>query len=112
MKQCFVGVGLAKDQKDKFTKYINHRRGKLPIKKVDMHEQGVTFGEVVAEVELLRRDGTASDDEGDEPEAEENSDDDDDKESLGTIARRLLMEEEEEGSSDDEEESASGEEED
>ena len=55
MKQCFVGVGLAKDQTGEFIKYINHRKGKLatPIKKVDTDEQSVTFGEVVAEVELL-----------------------------------------------------------
>ena len=82
MRQCFVGVGLAKDQKSEFTKYINHRKGKLatPIKKVDMDEQRVSFGEVVAEVEVLWRDGAESDDEGEEPEPEEEGDDDDDDE--------------------------------
>ena len=81
MKQCFVSVGLAKDEKGEFTKYTNHRKGKLatPIKKVDTDEHTVTFGEVVAEVEVLRRDGADSDDEGEEPEAEEEGEDNDDE---------------------------------
>eukprot|EP00966_Prymnesium_polylepis_P241026 5574578-Prymnesium_polylepis.1 len=67
MVECFIQVGLAKiPQLNEFKKYVNHRCGTLSGNLKDLtgapdSEESVSFGEVVAEVEMLQRNGACED---------------------------------------------------
>ena len=81
MAQCFVSVGLAPDPSTGlFVKYKNHRRGTMPIEKVDKKDDETCLGEIAAELEMVQRDGVESDDEGEQEQGDEEDEDEDEDE--------------------------------
>ena len=81
MAQCFVSVGLAPDPSTGlFVKYKNHRRGTMPIEKVDQKDDETCLGEIAAELEMVQRDGVESDDEGEQEQGDEEDEDEDEDE--------------------------------
>ena len=62
MRKCFISVGLVKDDKGAFKKYVNHRRGSMAIKRVDTPHD-TCLGELATELEMVQRAGVDSDDE-------------------------------------------------
>eukprot|EP00966_Prymnesium_polylepis_P316755 7318895-Prymnesium_polylepis.3 len=93
MIECFIQVALAKyPLLNDYKKYTIHRGGTLSsnlkhFAGAQTNEESISFGEVVAEVELLQRksadenedlEAAPAEAEGEEEEEEEEDDDDDD----------------------------------